>query len=182
MTWAIWLTGLPGSGKSTIAKELERLLAEKGISAEVLSMDKVRKQLTPEQKYDTEEREIAYKTLVDIGKQKYDEGTNIIFDATGHKQSFRNYAREKIKNFKEIYIKCNLQTAMEREANRKGNLVVRDLYQKALKRLGGEEVELAGEMIGIDVPYEGPENPELIIDAEMTTPEEAAKKILELIK
>ena len=182
MTWAIWLTGLPGSGKSTIVKELEKLLSEKGISAEVLSMDQVRKQLTPEQKYDANERKIAYAALVDIGKQKYDQGINIIFDATAHKQSFRDYAREKIENFKEIYIKCNLKTAMQREANRKSNLVVSNLYQKALKRLEGEKVELMGEMIGIDVPYEEPLSPELTIDAEMTTPEDAAKKILELVK
>jgi adenylylsulfate kinase len=179
MAWAIWMTGLPGSGKSSITKQFVKLYPGK---VQVLRMDEFRRFLTPEQEYNETERQHAYRAMVLAGKFLVENDINVIFDATGHRREFRDLARNNIENFKEIYIKCNLKTAMQREANRKNNLVVKNLYQKALKRLEGEKVELVGEMIGIDVPYEEPEKPELVVESEKTEPTDAAKQVLELIE
>jgi adenylylsulfate kinase len=182
MAWAMWITGLPGSGKSTIVKELLKKLEAKGISAEVIRMDEIRKMLTPEPKYTAEEREVAYKKMADIGKEKVDLGKNVIFDATGHKRSFREYARQLVPEFYEVYVKCPPETAVERESLRKSDLVTQELYKKALRRLHGEEVELVGEVIGIDVEYEEPLNPDITVDSNLLSPEEAAEKIMVLFK
>ena len=179
MTWAIWITGLPGSGKSSVAKAVRRKL--KG-NIQVLRMDSFRKILTPEPKYTIEERGLAYRAMVLIGKYLVENGVNVIFDATGHKVEYRELARKLIPNFKEVYIKCPLKVAMQREANRKQNLVMRDLYKKALDRLDGKEVDLVGEVIGVDVKYEEPKNPELVIDAVRLNANAAAEKIAKLVE
>lgn len=179
-TFAIWLTGLPGSGKSTIAKELVKKL--RGNKVKVLRMDEFRKFLTPKPKYTEQEREIAYRAMVLIGYYLTKNGVNVIFDATGHRRAYRNFARGLIRNFYEVYIRCNLKIAMERETKRKQNLVARNIYKKALQRLQGKKVKLIGHVIGIDVPYEKPLKPSLIIDSEKIAPKEAAKKIAKLVK
>jgi adenylylsulfate kinase len=66
--WCVWITGLPGSGKSTVAEALIRILLQKGIRAQLLSSDELRKVLTPKPTYSLEERDIVYATLVYIAK------------------------------------------------------------------------------------------------------------------
>ncbi|HIK00318.1 TPA: adenylyl-sulfate kinase [archaeon] len=180
MTWALWLTGLPGSGKSTIAKELVKKLRGKKI--QILRMDEFRKFLLEKPKYTEEEREYAYRAMVLIGYYLVQNGINVMFDATGHRRKFRNFARGLIENFYEVYVKCSLKTAIKREANRKGNLIVRNLYRKALQRLEGRKVKLVGEVVGIDVSYEAPKKPDLTIDSEKIIPEAAAAKIARILK
>ncbi len=180
MTWALWLTGLPGSGKSTIAKELVRKL--KGKKIQILRMDEFRKFLFEKPKYTENEREIAYRTMVLIGYFLVQNNVNVIFDATGHRRKFRNFARGLIENFYEVYVRCSLKTAIKREANRRENLIVRNLYRKALQRLEGKKVKLVGEVVGIDVPYETPKRPDLIIDSEKIIPKMAADKIARMVK
>jgi len=181
--WAVWITGLPGSGKTKRAKELLKRLEQKNVKVEYLRMDKIRKILTPERNYTEEERDHAYRALVLLGKFLTEHGTNVIIDATGHRKVWRELARELIPNFAEVYVKCPLETCVERESNRKNNLVVSDLYKKAMKRLKtGEDVDDIGEMIGIDVPYEEPEKPELIIDSKKLSIKESSDKIFQMIK
>jgi len=178
--FAIWLTGLPGSGKSTIAKELVKKL--KGKKIQILRMDEFRKFLTPKPKYTEEEREFAYRAMVLIGYYLVQNGINVIFDATGHRRQYRNFAAGLIRDFYEIYVKCGLKTAMRREAGRKENLILRDLYRKALQRLEGKKIKLVGEVIGVDVPYEAPKKPDLTIDSERMNPKVAAEKIAQILK
>ncbi|MCK4313884.1 adenylyl-sulfate kinase, partial [Candidatus Bathyarchaeota archaeon] len=65
-SWCVWITGLPGSGKSVISHALLDLLRQKGIQAQLLSSDALRKILTPKPAYSLEERNIVYATLVYI--------------------------------------------------------------------------------------------------------------------
>jgi adenylylsulfate kinase-like enzyme len=67
MSFAVWLTGLPASGKSAIARELLRLLHARGLEPAVLESDVLRTQLTPHARYDEGERDLFYAALVELG-------------------------------------------------------------------------------------------------------------------
>ena len=62
--WCVWITGLPGSGKSAVSEALLKLLNERGVEAQILSSDSLRKVLTPNPSYSLEERDRVYSTLV----------------------------------------------------------------------------------------------------------------------
>lgn len=177
--WAVWITGLPGSGKSSIAKALEKTLKKNKIEVLLLNLDSFRKKIVPEPKYTEDERDLVYNTLIFMTEFLTLHELNVIIDATGHRKKWRDSARTRIKNFIEVYVKCPLEICMQREATRKNNLVMRSLYKKALKRLKiGKQYKGLGEIIGIDVPYEENENAEIIIESEKVKPNEAAKLIL----
>lgn len=172
--FCVWLTGIPGSGKSSIAKELANELNKKNINVEILRLDAIRKIITPIPKYTDEERDIVYRALSYMAFLLYKNKIPVIIDATANKREYRNLARNLIKNFYEVYVKCSLNTAMEREKTRIQNLVQKNLYEKAKE----------GKILlpGFNVPYEESENPELIIDSEKTSPKDAALEIVKILK
>jgi len=173
--WCIWVTGLPGSGKSVVSEALLKLLNQKGISAQLLSSDALRKILTPKPSYSLEERDIVYATLVYIAKLLTQNGVNVVIDATGNLRSYRENARKQIPKFIEAYLECPLEVCMEREAKRgKTFYAPRQIYNKALE---GE----APTVPGIGQPYELPLNPEITLNTMKHTPEECAQKILETV-
>jgi adenylylsulfate kinase len=181
--WTVWITGLPGSGKTYRAKALIEKLRQRNIKVEYLRMDEIRKILTPERKYTEEERNHAYRALILIAKFLTDNGINVVMDATGHKKVWRELARELIPNFAEVYVKCPLEICIERESRRKDNLLVSNLYKKSMNRMKtGKKVDAVGEMIGIDIPYEEPEKPELIINSDKLSIKESSDKIFQMIK
>lgn len=170
MAVAIWITGLPGSGKSTVALAVK----EKIPDAVILRMDELRKIVTPAPTYSDEEREHVYRALVYTAKNLYELGHNVIIDATGNRQSWRNLARELIPRFYLIYLKCRIELCIDREKTRlDSHAAPNKIYEKG---------KAGWPVPGINVPYEVPESPELIIDTEKESPEEAAVKIVELIQ
>ena len=174
--WCVWVTGLPGSGKSTIAHRLLKKLNSLGFNAQILSSDALRKVVTPNPKYTEEERNIVYGTLVYIAKLLTDNGINVIIDATGNKRKYREKARREIQRFMEAYVKCPIEICIERESKRGINSygAPRNIYVKAFT---GESKTVPG----LGAPYEEPLNPEVIIDSDKLNPEECAEKILEAI-
>ena len=177
MSFCLWLTGLPGSGKSTILHELSRILSESGIEAVTLSLDRIRKVITPDPKYTNEERDIVYRSLVMMAHLLVDQGKkNVIIDATGNRREFRHLARGLIQEFAEVYVKCPLETCMAREGARRGQPIQEELYKSA------SEGKLKGELPGISAPYEEPENPELVVESDVLSPYESAKKISNYVK
>jgi len=174
--WCVWVTGLPGSGKSVVAEALLKLLSEKGVQVQLLSSDALRRILTPKPTYSLEEREVVYATLVYIAELLTQNGVNIIIDATGNLRRYRENARKQISKFVEAYLECPLEVCMEREAKRgKTYLAPKQIYAKALEGR-------APTVPGVGQPYEPPANPEVKIDTTQNTPEQAALKILQKLQ
>ena len=177
MNFCLWITGLPGSGKTTIAREAEELLTREGVSTAVLAMDELRKFLTPEPKYTDEEREIAYRALVLIAQFLVEHSQkSVIIDATGNRRHFRDLARKRISEFAEVYVKCAIEVCKARESSRENPLVEKNMYQKAQKG------KLKGGLPGITAPYEEPKNPDMEIASDALTPVEAAQEIMNYVR
>lgn len=174
--WCVWVTGLPGSGKSTIANLLADKLRLLGLHAYVLSSDSLRKVITPNPKYTEEERDFVYGALVHIAKILTDNGVNIIIDATGNRRKYRDQARREISKFMEAYIRCPLKVCVEREARRGVDVygAPKGVYAKAFT---GESKTVPG----FGVTYEEPINPEVTVDSDKLSPEECAERIFKVI-
>jgi len=112
--WAVWITGLPGSGKSALARGLESRLAARGLDVARLSMDERRKEWFPKPRYDENERRRAYELLVDEAADAAARGRGVILDATAHRKAVRDLARARIPRFAEIHLQCGLDAAMRR--------------------------------------------------------------------
>ncbi|MEM2971562.1 MAG: adenylyl-sulfate kinase [Candidatus Bathyarchaeia archaeon] len=169
--WCVWVTGLPGSGKSAVSEALLKLLNQKGVKAQLLASDALRKVLTPKPTYSLEERDIVYATLIYIAKLLTQNGVNVVIDATGNLRRYRENARKQIPKFLEAYLECPLEVCMEREAKRtETRQAPKQIYAKALK---GK----APTVPGVGQPYEPPLNPEITLNAAQLKPEECAQKI-----
>jgi len=166
--WAVWLTGLPASGKSTIARLVAERLKQKGIRVQVLESDELRRVLTPKPTYSEEERDWFYNVIAWIGWLLVKNGVNVIFDATANKRAYRERARCLIGpgRFMEIYVRCPLEVCMRRD--KKG------IYRLALE---GK----AKTVPGLQAPYEEPLRPDLIVDTDRMGPEECAEAVLKAI-
>jgi adenylylsulfate kinase len=162
----IWLTGLPGSGKTTIAKALYPRLKELGFKAELLDGDSVRKELSPELGFTKQDREIHARRVVYLSKILSRNGIISIVSLISPYRDFRRYARSEINmsnNFYEVYVKCSLEACIARDP--------KGLYKKALS---GEIKDLTG----LQDPYEEPDNPEIIVDTEKQSLEECVNAII----
>jgi adenylylsulfate kinase len=171
MAWAIWITGLPGSGKTTIAQAVHDVLKRKRLK--MLQLDKVRKVITPQPKYTEEERDIVYSSLAYMAKVLTECGVDVIVDATAHRKRYRDLARQLIPNFAEIYVKCTLDVCIERESARVAEYSPKGIYKSSTTK--------SATVPGINIPYEETNNPEIVIDSEKTGPQEAAEIIIKYI-
>jgi adenylylsulfate kinase len=173
--WCVWVTGLSGSGKSVVSQALHKLLKQKGIHAQLLPSDALRKVLTPKPTYSLEERDIVYATLVHIAKLLTQNNVNVMIDATGNLRRYRENARKQIPHFIEAYLECPLEVCIQRETKRgKTYQAPKRIYTRARE---GK----APTVPGIGQPYQPPLNPEITINTVKHTPEQAAQKILEII-
>jgi len=174
--WCVWVTGLPGSGKSTIAHALLTKLKDDGIHAQIVSSDMLRKVVTPKPTYSEEERDVVYATLVFVAKLLTDNGINVIIDATGNWRKYRDRARQEIARFMEAYVKCPLEICIERESRRKGFTyqAPKDIYKRGFT---GESKTVPG----IGVPYEEPLKPEVSVESDKTSPQICADNIFKAI-
>ena len=160
--YAVWLTGLPASGKSTIARGLVAALGEVDGPVQLLDSDELRRALTPHPSYSQQERDWFYRVLVYVARLLSQNGAGVIIAATGHRRAYRAAAREAIPRFVEVYVRCSLDTCMARD--RKG------IYARAV---AGQ----AHSVPGIQVPYQAPAHPEVVVDTETQTPDECVQAI-----
>ena len=173
MAFAVWFTGLPGSGKTAVASRTSSILEKKGIKVKILQLDEIRRVLTPDPKYTDEERDIVYASLAYMAKLLTESGVNVFIDATGNRRKYRDNARNIIPQFAEVFIRCSLEVCMEREARRKAAFSPKGIYKKSAQ--SGANVP------GVNVPYEEPLLPEIVIDSDRMKPEESAKKVADAI-
>ncbi len=164
--FAIWLTGIPASGKSSVTRELVDQLRRVRVPVVVLESDRMRTILTPEPTYSEEERDRFYSQLLELGDMIVQCGVNVIFDATANKRSYRDKARSRISRFVEIYLACPLQTCVARDP--------KHIYEKAAE-------SKTGTVPGIQAVFEPPLSPELSLDGQ-TAPGDNALRILEELK
>lgn len=164
---ALWLTGLPASGKSSIVARLTPRLDHVGMPVEVLESDAVRRILTPEASYSTEERDLFYRALAFMGSRLLAHGVNVIFDATASRRVYREFARRLMPDLLEISIECPLRVCMDRD--------IKGTYRRGLE---GKSSTVPG----LQVPYEAPLSPDLAIDTTIVSPDAAAEQIHALIQ
>lgn len=162
--FAIWLTGLPSSGKTTLGYALSRLLAERGIDVQLLDSDDLRRKLTPDPIYSDEERDWFYDMVTFLAGLLTDNRVNVLIAATAPRQAYREAARDRIARFAEVYVHCLLQVCRARDP--------KGLWERADR---GEITTLPG----AGVPYEPPECPEVRVDTAHLSIEEAACRILD---
>jgi adenylylsulfate kinase len=158
----IWLTGLSGAGKSTIADILERRLREAGERVEVLDGDVVRTHLSHGLGYSREDRDTNIRRIGFVAELLARHGVFVIVAAISPYRQTREEVRGRIPNFLEVYVECPVQVLAERD--------VKGLYKKAL----------AGEIdrfTGISDPYEPPVSPDVLIHSSRETPSESAGRI-----
>lgn len=167
MAFAVWITGLPASGKSTLARAVADALARQGIRVQILESDALRKVLTPQPAYSEQERDQFYAALASIGALLVQNGVPVIFDATAPKRLHREAARREIPRFLEVYVRCPLEVCIARDP--------KGIYRK------GQAGETAT-VPGLQVPYEEPEEPEVAVDGSALDAEAAAEEIVEALR
>jgi len=165
----LWFTGLPASGKSTIAHELEWRLLEMGKLAYVLDGDNIRHGLNGDLGFSPEDRKENIRRISEVAKLFVELGIITMTAFISPYREDRLRARRLLKegDFIEIYVKCPVEELIKRDP--------KGLYKKAL---AGEIKEFTG----ISAPYEEPENPELVLDTSKETPEESVEKVLNYMK
>ncbi|MBI2822886.1 MAG: adenylyl-sulfate kinase [Acidobacteria bacterium] len=161
--FTLWFTGLPCSGKSTLAQLVAQDLAARGQAVEVLDGDAVRSSLTRDLGFSKHDRDENIRRIGFVCQLLSKHGITAISAAISPYRAARDQVRASIASFVEIYVKASLEACMQRD--------VKGLYKKAL----------AGELInftGIDDPYEAPLSPELVIETEQEEPTASAVRIV----
>jgi adenylylsulfate kinase len=167
--FVVWFTGLPASGKTTLANALAARLRKEDYRVEVLDGDWVRQTINLGAGFTREERERHLLRVAWVARLLARNGVIVLCSFVSPYRDVRRKVREIVEEevpFFEVYVKCSLKECIRRDP--------KNLYKKAL----------AGEIphfTGVSDPYEEPENPDLVVDTEKTTPEKGAERVLQLL-
>lgn len=163
----IWMTGLPGAGKTTIANRVKKLLEEDGKRAEILDGDEVRKTLSPDLGFSKEERTLHNKRVIHLAKLLSRNDVVVLVSLISPYREVREYARSELSpHFREVFVKCPLEVCIERDP--------KGLYQKAKEGI-------VKKMTGLNDTYEEPLSPDLIVETNSESEEESARKVLGIV-
>lgn len=167
--FTLWFTGLPSSGKSTLADALAKELSEKYSHLEVerLDGDVVRETFCRDLGFSAEDRQKNIERIAFVAKLLTKHGVAVLTSFVSPSRKVRNWAREVIGNFVEVYVKCPVEECIKRDP--KGN------YKKAL---AGEITQFTG----VSDPYEEPENPEITVETNKESIPQCIDKIISSLK
>ncbi len=161
--YVVWMTGLSGAGKTTIALVLVDELQKRGLKVERLDGDVVRESLTRDLGFTAEDRAKNIERVTFVAKLLSRNGVGTICSFISPYQSVRDHVRDNTTNFLEVFVDAPLDVVIERD--------VKGMYKKAI----------AGEIpnfTGISDPFEAPENPDIHLRTDQTTKEECAQAII----
>ena len=161
--YVVWMTGLSGAGKTTIALVLEDELRKRGQRVERLDGDVVRESLTADLGFTADDRRKNIERVTFVAKLLSRNGVGAICSFISPYQSVRDHVRDNTTNFLEVFIDAPLEVVIDRD--------VKGLYKKAI----------AGEIpnfTGISDPFEAPVNPDIHVRTDLGTVEESAQIIL----
>lgn len=168
-SFVVWFTGLSGSGKSSLANRLEKLLYEQQIRSFVLDGDSLRKGVNKNLGFSAEDREENLRIAAEVAKILVASGSLVLASFIAPTQRNRDLIKEIIgeQDYIEVFVNTSLEECERRD--------VKGLYKKAR----------AGEIknfTGIDTPYENPVNPDIEINTENESLEEATNRIFKLLQ
>jgi adenylylsulfate kinase len=164
----VWLCGLSGSGKSTIANAAERVLHQQGRFTTILDGDNLRTGLNSNLGFSDEDRLENIRRISEVAKVFVSQGVITFVSAITPRGELRDLARGLLGNdLFEVYIKASYEACEQRD--------VKGLYAKAAR---GEIAHFTGK----DGSFEPPQNPDLVLDTETTTIEDAAFELLDAIR
>ncbi len=163
----IWLTGIPASGKTTIALELQKFYQNKGLPVDILDGDEIRKTLSKDLGFSPEDRKEHNRRVIFVAQILSKNGVTTIIPLISPYRETRAFARKEIPNFIEVWVKASVDECIKRDP--------KGLYKKAK---AGEIKNLTG----LQAPYEEPENAELVVDTENQSVEESVELITSTVK
>jgi adenylylsulfate kinase len=166
VSFAVWLTAAPASGKTTIARALRDRLAAMGVPAVWLESDAVRAILAPGAGYAPEERDRFYAALADLAALLVEQGFDVLVDATAPRRAHRQKLRDRVPGLIEVLVETPLDVREARDP--------KGLYARA--REGR-----APHLPGATEAYEAPLEPALTLSG-AAPPEENADRILDLLR
>lgn len=162
----LWLTGLPCSGKTTLAKRLKEELDNRGFKTVHLDADDIRNKLNADLGFSPEDRKENLRRVAHISKLFNENGNFVVTSFVSPANEYRKMVKEIIGNFKLVFLKCSVKTCEERD--------VKGMYKKA--RSG--EIK---DFTGVSAPFEEPVDPDVVVDSEENSTEDCVKKILNSI-
>jgi adenylyl-sulfate kinase len=158
--FTVWLTGLSGAGKSTIAER-------RGRRWELLDGDVVRLNLSKGLGFSKEDRDTNILRIGWVAERLAYHGAAVVVSAISPYREARDQVRQEIPRFAEVFVSCPVEECARRD--------VKGLYQKAMAG------EITG-FTGVDDPYEPPENPELILETDKLSPEECLTRLVDKLE
>ena len=161
--FTLWFTGLSGAGKSTLANLAAEVLRKRSHRVEVLDGDEVRASLSKGLGFSKEDRDINIRRIGYVSQLLARNGVIAISAAISPYRNIRDEVRRQHRLFFEVYVKCPLETLVERD--------VKGLYRKALN---GD----ISNFTGVSDPYEAPLNPELVVETHCESREESVAKLI----
>ena len=162
----LWFTGLSGSGKSTVARRLERRLFEHGCQTTYLDGDNVRHGLNGDLGFSPVDRKENIRRVAEVARLAFDHGTLTICTFISPYRADREFARSLLPEgrFIEVYVKCDLEVLKRRDP--------KGLYAKALR---GEIPEFTG----VSSPYEEPTAPEILVETDVQSVDDIVEQIMD---
>jgi len=165
--FTVWLTGLPCSGKSTLASALGRALLERGRLVEVLDGDVVRQNLSKGLGFSREDRDTNIRRIGFVAKLLTRNGAATVVAAVSPYASVRREVKEQIGSFIQVFVSCPVTVCEERD--------VKGMY--ALARAGKIK-----DFTGVDDPYEAPEDADVVVRTDQHSIEECISQILKIVE